>query len=300
MRLARAGHRSERLLDGRFCVVTGATRGIGLATAEALAELGARVMLVGRDRERLDRATARVTSHAGEAPPLALLADLATRAGVSDLVHALNDLGTPIDVLVNNAGAIYPDYGVTPDGIERTFALNHLAAFQLTLGVHGLLVGALAARVVTVSSGAHRAARPPYDDWQSATRFAPMRAYARSKLANILFTSALARRYQGTTVTANCYHPGVVRTEFAGGTRGLLRFVFTLIRPFMRSPHAGAATGVYLASSPEVARVSGRYFVNGKPRTPSAAARNDALAESLWHTSEELTGARWGRSGNGR
>jgi NAD(P)-dependent dehydrogenase (short-subunit alcohol dehydrogenase family) len=285
--------RPDRLLDGRFCVVTGATRGIGLATAEALAKRGARVMLVGRDRERLESATARVASHASEgAPPLAQLADLATRAGVSELGRVLHELNTPIDVLVNNAGAIYPEFGLTRDGVERTFALNHLAPFQLTLGVHDLLVRALAARVVTVSSEAHRVARPPYDDWQSATGYAPMRAYARSKLANILFTSALARRYQGTTVTANCYHPGVVRTEFAGGTRGPLRFAFTLIRPFMRSPAAGAATGVYLASSPDVGRVSGLYFVDEKARTPSAAARDEALAESLWHTSEELTGAR--------
>ena len=279
-------------LDGRFCVITGATGGLGLAMADALARRGARVMLIGRDVGRLERAAAQVASRvqAADAAPLTHLADLATAAGVAGLVRTLRELDIPIDVLMNNAGAIFPDYGVTIDGIERTFALNHLAAFHLTAGVFELLRCAPAARVITTSSDAHRAARPPYDDWQSATGYKPMRAYARSKLANVLFTTALARRLGTTSITANCFHPGVVRTQFSTGTRGLLRLVFTLGTPFMRSAERGAATGVYLASAPELAGMTGRYFVDERPKSPSAAARDERLADSLWRTSEQAAG----------
>jgi NAD(P)-dependent dehydrogenase (short-subunit alcohol dehydrogenase family) len=275
-----------------FCVVTGATRGIGLSAAEGLAARGGRVLLVGRDAGRLEAAREQVAARAShDAAPQTHLADLATRAGVADLVRTLRERGTPVDVLFNNAGAIFPAREITADGTERTFALNHLAPFQLTTGLLDLLRRAPGARVVTVSSEAHRAARPPYDDWQSVVRYRPMLAYARSKLANILFTSELARRLQGTTVTANCFHPGVVRTEFAGGTRGALRLVFSLYRPFMRTAERGAATGVYLATAPEVAGMSGLYFIDERVRRPSAAALDPALAASLWRTSEELAGA---------
>jgi NAD(P)-dependent dehydrogenase (short-subunit alcohol dehydrogenase family) len=278
-------------MAGKLCVVTGATRGIGLAVAQALAARGARVVLVGRDAGRLEAARAEVGRHAApEQEPLTYLADLATAAGAESTVQALVQRGTPVDVLFNNAGAIFPTYERTADGIERTFALDHLAPFRLTLGLAGLLRAATAARVVTVSSDAHRAAVRNLGDWQSERRYTPMLAYARSKLANILFTSALARRLQGTALTANCFHPGVVRTEFAGGTRGALRLAFALYRPFMRTAEQGAATGVYLAASPAVAGTSGRYFVDERPRTPSRAALDVALAESLWRTSEDLTG----------
>jgi NAD(P)-dependent dehydrogenase (short-subunit alcohol dehydrogenase family) len=283
--------RSTPTLANCFCVVTGATRGIGLAAAEGLAARGARVLLVGRDADRLLAAREQVAARASRNAPQTHLTDLATRAGLADLVRTLRERDTPVDVLFNNAGAIFSEREVTADGIERTFALNHLAPFQLTLGVLDLLRRAPGARVVTVSSEAHRATRPPYDDWQSAARYRPMLAYARSKLANILFTSELARRLQGTTVTANCFHPGVVRTEFAGGTRGALRLVFSLYRPFMRTAERGAATGVYLATAPEVASMSGLYFIDERVRRPSAAALDPALAASLWRTSEKLAGA---------
>lgn len=278
-------------MEGTRCVVTGATRGIGLAAAVALAQRGARLVLVGRDPARLEAARAEVARHAvrGAAPEV-VLADLATAAGADTVVATLGARGEPVDVLLNNAGAIYPIRHTTVDGIERTFALNHLAPFRLTLGIAPLLRAARAARVVTVSSEAHRVVRRDVDDWQSERRFTPMLAYGRSKLANILFTAELARRLDGTRITTSCFHPGVVKTEFAGGTRGLLALAFAISRPFMRSPERGAATGVWLASAPEAAETSGRYFVDERPRRPSPAALDAGLAGSLWAASEALTG----------
>ena len=274
-----------------LCVVTGATRGIGLAAATALAARGARVVLVGRDAARLSAARDAVRR---AAPPAAqvetLLADLATAAGAASVVHAMQARGEPIDVLLNNAGAIYPSREVTADGVERTFALNHLAPFRVTLGLADLLHAAPAARVVTVSSEAHRVAGKEPADWQSERGYSQMTAYGRSKLANILFTAELARRLHGSRVTANCFHPGVVRTEFAGGTSGLVALAFAIARPFMRSAERGAATGVWLATSPDVAGMSGLYFTDERARQPSSDALDVTLAGSLWRTSESLTG----------
>jgi NAD(P)-dependent dehydrogenase (short-subunit alcohol dehydrogenase family) len=289
--MTRPARRTDML--GKRCVVTGATRGIGLAAAQALAALGASVTLVGRDGTRLEAARAMVKGHAHEGQwPTTILADLATASGAACVTDALVRAGTPIDVLLNNAGAIFPERTVTVDGIERTFALNHLAPYRLTLGIMPLLRAAPGARVVTVSSDAHRAARRHVDDWQSEQGYTAMLAYGRSKLANILFTAELARRLGDSPITTSCCHPGVVRTEFSGGTRGLLRAVFALARPFMRSPAHGAATGVYLASSPDVSGMTGLYFVDERVKRPSAAARDPALAQSLWRTSEVLTGIR--------
>ena len=276
-----------------LCIVTGATRGIGLAAATALAATGARVVLVGRDAARLSSARDAVFRAATRGAAVdTLRADLATAEGAADVVRILQARGEPIDVLLNNAGAIYPSREVTVDGVERTFALNHLAPFRVTLGLAGLLRAAPAARVVTVSSEAHRVAGNDRADWQSERGYRQMTAYGRSKLANILFTTELARRMRDTRVTANCFHPGVVRTEFAGGTSGLIALAFAIARPFMRSAAKGAATGVWLATSPEVAGVSGGYFQDERQRQPSADARDDALAASLWQVSESLTGLR--------
>lgn len=275
----------------RFAVVTGATGGIGLALAHALAGHGFTVMLVGRDAARLEAARERVAPRgreAGAGAPLVARADLATLAGMRNLVEALARHGTPIDALVNNAGAIYPERALTADGIERTFALNHIAPFVVTNGVLPLLRAAAQGRVVTVSSEAHRWAPRPYVDWQSAERYSANGAYGRSKLANILFTRALATRERASGVTANCFHPGVVRTGFGDGTSGWLKLMFALGRPFLRTPERGAATGVHLATAPALATVSGLYFADERPKRPSAAARDDTLAESLWSYSTTL------------
>jgi NAD(P)-dependent dehydrogenase (short-subunit alcohol dehydrogenase family) len=275
-------------MDGEVCVVTGATSGIGKATATALARLGAQVVLVGRDRGR-GEATAAEVAAAGASPPRLEIADLACMAQVRALAGRLGALER-IDVLVNNAGLMAGQRRVTADGFDEVFAVNHLAPFLLTSLLLGQLTAAAPARVITVTSGAHTGAHLDLDDPQLERGWDGWRAYANSKLANILFTRELARRLEGTGVTANCAHPGVVRTRFGREARLPMRAAVTLGRPFMLSPQRGASTIVYLATSPEVAGASGGYYVKRQRREPSAAARDDATAQRLWQLSEELTG----------
>jgi len=275
-------------MDGEVCVVTGATSGIGKATATALARLGAQVVLVARDRGR-GEATAAEVAAARASPPRLEIADLASMAQVRELAGRLGALGR-IDVLVNNAGLMAGQRRVTADGFDEVFAVNHLAPFLLTRLLLGQLTAAAPARVITVTSGAHAGARLDLDDPQLERGWDGWRAYANSKLANILFTRELARRLEGTGVTANCAHPGLVRTRFGREARLPMRAAVTLGRPFMLSPQRGASTIVYLATSPEVAGASGGYYVKRQRREPSAAARDDATAQRLWQLSEELTG----------
>jgi NAD(P)-dependent dehydrogenase (short-subunit alcohol dehydrogenase family) len=275
-------------MGGELCVVTGATSGIGKATATALARLGAQVVLVARDRGR-GEATAAEVAAAGASPPRLEIADLASMAQVRALAGRLGALER-IDVLVNNAGLMAGQRRATADGLDEVFAVNHLAPFLLTSLLLGQLTAAAPARVITVTSGAHAGARLDLDDPQLERGWESWRAYANSKLANILFTRELARRLEGTGVTANCAHPGVVRTRFGREARLPMRAAVTLGRPFMLSPRRGAGTIVYLATSPEVAGASGGYYVKRQRREPSAAARDDATAQRLWQLSEELTG----------
>jgi retinol dehydrogenase 12 len=273
-------------MQGKVCVVTGATSGIGKATAAALAGQGAQVVLVGRDRGRAEAAAAEVAGH-GPAPRVEI-ADLASMDQVRALAGRLGALDR-IDVLVNNAGLVAGQRRTTPDGFEHVLAVNHLAPFLLT----NLLLGQLtagSARVVTVASDAHAAARLDLDDPHLEQGWDSWRAYANSKLANILFTRELARRLEGTGATANCAHPGVVRSGFGREARLPLRLGLVIARPFLLSPERGAATIVYLASSPDVAGATGGYYVKERRREPSAAARDDAAARRLWQLSEELTG----------
>ncbi len=274
-------------MGGEVCVVTGATSGIGKATATALARLGAQVVLVGRDRGRAEATAADLTA-AGASPPRLEIADLASMAQVRALAGRLGALER-IGVLVNNAGLMSGQRRVTADGFDEVFAVNHLAPFLLTSLLLGQLTAA-SARVITVTSDAHAAARLDLDDPQLERGWDGWRAYANSKLANILFTRELARRLAGTGVTANCAHPGMVRTRFGREARLPMRAAVTLARPFMRSPQRGASTIVYLATSPEVAGATGGYYVKRQRREPSAAARDDAAARRLWQLSEELTG----------
>jgi NAD(P)-dependent dehydrogenase (short-subunit alcohol dehydrogenase family) len=275
-------------MSGEVCVVTGATSGIGQATAAALAGQGAQVVLVGRDRGRAEKAAAEVAAAGGPAPQLEI-ADLASMGQVRALADRLGALER-IDVLVNNAGLMAGQRRVTADGYDEVFAVNHLAPFLLTNLLLSQLTAAGPARVITVTSGAHAAARLDLDDLQLEHEWEGWRAYADSKLANILFTRELARRLAGSAVTANCAHPGLVRTRFGREVRGPMRVSVTLARPFMLSPQRGATTIVYLATSPEVAGATGGYYVKSRPREPSPAARDDAAARRLWQLSEELTG----------
>jgi NAD(P)-dependent dehydrogenase (short-subunit alcohol dehydrogenase family) len=285
-------------MNGKVCVVTGATSGIGKAAATALAGMGAQVVLVGRDSGRAEATAAQVGS-IGTQPPIVEIADLAAMDQVRALAGRLAALDR-IDVLINNAGLVLGERRGTPDGFEHVFAVNHLAPFLLTNLLLPRLTASAPARVITVASDAHSAARLDLDDPNLEHGWDSWRSYANSKLANILFTRELARRLHGTGVTANCAHPGVVRTGFGREARPLLRLGVTLARPFLLSPERGADTIVYLASSPDVADEAGGYYVKRQRREPSAAASDDAAARKLWQVSEELTGltpARPGRDG---
>jgi len=273
-------------MNGKVCVVTGATSGIGRAAATALAGLGAQVVLVGRDRARAEAAAAELRGAA--APPRLEIADFTSMAQVRELAGRLTAL-EHIDVLVNNAGLVAGRRRITADGFDETFAVNHLAPFLLTNLLLGKLTAA-PARVITVTSDAHTAARLDLDDPQLERGWNSWRAYANSKLANILFTRELARRLDGTGATANCAHPGVVRTGFGRDAAMPLRLGLTIARPFLLSPQRGADTVVYLATSPEVSTATGGYYVKRQRREPSAAARDEDAARRLWRLSEELTG----------
>jgi len=275
-------------MNGKVCVVTGATSGIGKAAATALAGMGSQVVLVGRDRGRAE-ATAAEIGAKSTVPPKVEIADLAVMEQVRALAGRLASLER-IDVLINNAGLVVSERRVTQDGFEYVFAVNHLAPFLLTNLLLPKLTGSAPARVVTVTSDAHTAARLDLDDPSLEQGWESWRSYANSKLANILFTRELARRLDGTGVTANCAHPGVVRTGFGRDAKPLMRLGMTIARPFFLSPERGADTIVYLASSPDVAGETGGYYVKRQRREPSAAARDDAAARRLWEISEKMTG----------
>jgi len=275
-------------MNGKVCVVTGATSGIGKAAATALAGMGSQVVLVGRDRGRAE-ATAAEIGAKSTVPPKVEIADLAVMEQVRALAGRLASLER-IDVLINNAGLVVSERRVTQDGFEYVFAVNHLAPFLLTNLLLPKLTGSAPARVVTVTSDAHTAARLDLDDPSLEQGWESWRSYSNSKLANILFTRELARRLDGTGVTANCAHPGVVRTGFGRDAKPLMRLGMTIARPFFLSPERGADTIVYLASSPDVAGETGGYYVKRQRREPSAAARDDAAARRLWEISEKMTG----------
>lgn len=283
---------SEIRMDGKVCLITGATRGIGLETAKALARLGATVVLVGRDPTRTQDALAAVRAAAPEAKADTLLADFTSLESVRKLAEDFKARYSRLDVLLNNAGLIIDRREATQDGFEATLGINHLAPFVLTNLLRDVLVASAPARVITVSSEAHRAAKLDFEDLQATRGYIPFRVYGNSKLANILFTQALARRLQGTRVTANTLHPGVVATGFGHNAKGIFRHLVKLGAPFMLTAEKGARTSVYLASSPEVEGVTGEYFIKCRKAKPSRDARDEALAERLWQVSAELTGVK--------
>jgi NAD(P)-dependent dehydrogenase (short-subunit alcohol dehydrogenase family) len=276
-------------MSGRICLVTGATRGIGRATAEALAKSGAHVLLHGRDSASVG-AVCREMIRYGQVT--GVVGDLGSLAAVRKLASDIAAQYPRLDVLVNNAGTGTRRRQTTVDGYERTFAINHLAPFLLTNLLLERLKASKAARVVTVSSMAHRNVTLDFDDLNFEKRpYSGLRAYGESKLANILFTLELASRLAGSNVTANCLHPGVVATNifaaFFGGRTGKIFSV--LFRPFMLSPANGAKTSVYLASSPEVAKVTGKFFDKSREAPPAPAAQDAAAAKRLWEISAKLT-----------
>jgi NAD(P)-dependent dehydrogenase (short-subunit alcohol dehydrogenase family) len=279
------------VMSGKACLVTGATSGIGKETALRLAALGAAVTIVARDEARGEAAAAGIRGHVPRAQVATLTADLSSLAQVRRLAAQVLARFERLDVLVNNAGVISLRPRLTADGLEATFATNHLAPFLLTSLLRGLLEASAPARVVTVSSAAHRQVRAiPWDDLARGERARNGQAYPVSKLLNVLFTAELARRLAGTGVTANCLHPGFVRTALGRDVAGVPGAAVRLALRLRPGPEAGARTPVYLASSPEVAGITGGYFVKSRLSRPSALAGDAAAAARLWALSAELAG----------
>jgi NAD(P)-dependent dehydrogenase (short-subunit alcohol dehydrogenase family) len=278
-------------MAGKLCVVTGATSGIGLVAAERLAAAGARLILVGRDKARGEAALARIRRHAPGAELAIRYADLSLLAEMNRLAAEIAAAEPRIDVLINNAGAMFTSRSVTADGLERTFALNHMAYFVLANRLRAALAAAAPARIVNVASEAHRGNVLDFADLQSARGYRGFRVYGRSKLANILFTRELARRLEGSGITANCLHPGFVASRFGDNNPGLPRLGIGIAKRFFAlSPEQGAETVVYLAASPDAAGVTGGYFDKCRVRLPSAEAQDDAAARRLWDESAKLAG----------
>ncbi len=289
-------------MKGKVVVITGATSGIGQVAAEDLAGMGARIVQVARDRGRGEAAMKRLSERAPGISHTIYYADLSRLSEMKRVASEIAGAEPRIDVLINNAGAMFGSRQVTEDGLELTFALNHVAYFVLTLGLWERLVAAAPARVVNTASDAHEAVVLDFDDLQSAQAYRPnvlewlryggpgFKVYGRSKLCNILFTRELARRLAGTGVTANCLHPGFVATRFGDKSGGLISFGIRVGKRFALSPQQGAETIVYLASSPEVIGVTGEYFHKCNRVTPSQEARDDAKAERLWLETARLAG----------
>jgi retinol dehydrogenase 14 len=281
-----------RPMAGKTVLITGGTAGIGKATALGLATMGAHVAITGRDPARTEAAAGQVHA-AGGGQVDAFVADLSSQSEVRRLADEVLERLSRIDVLVNNAGGYWNTRQVTADGLEHTFALNHLAPFLLTHLLLERLTHSAPARVVTVSSHAHAEGRIDFDDLQGERSYSGARAYNQSKLANVLFTYELARKLRATSVTANALHPGVVNTSFgADDPSSVQRLLVPFMRPFMKTPAEGAATPIHLASAPDLERVTGRYFANSKPKKSSQRSYDQATAARLWQVSADLVAAR--------
>jgi NAD(P)-dependent dehydrogenase (short-subunit alcohol dehydrogenase family) len=278
-------------MKGKTVVATGATSGIGEVAVLALAELGARIVFIARDQARAQATMRKLEAKAPGLGHRMHLADLSSMAETRKVGAVVAESEPRIDVLINNAGALFSSRRVTPEGLELTFALNHMAYFVLTEALQERLIASAPARIISTSSSAHQGASLDFSDLQSAKGYSGFKVYGRSKLANILFTRELARRLAGTGVTANCLHPGAVATRFGESSGGWVGGLLPVLKLFFISPEKGADTIVYLASSPEVANTTGAYFVKRRITGPSQAAQDDAAAQRLWEASEALASA---------
>lgn len=282
-------------MQGKVCLITGASNGIGKATAIALSRLGASLVLLCRDRDRAENAMAEISLRSGNEDIDLLLADLGSLAQLREAAETFLGSGRPLHVLVNNAGALHMERGVTEDGIETTFAVNHLGHFLLTNMLMNRMRDSGLARIVNVSSEAHKFGygdgRIAFDDLMGERSYSGWRAYGQSKLANILFTRELARRLKGSDITTNALHPGVVASQFGRNNRtGWTPWFQALYRPFSRSNEKGADTVVWLSAAPEIEGVSGKYFKNRRVRSLAPQALIDEDAARLWRVSAELAG----------
>ncbi|HWN70741.1 MAG TPA: SDR family oxidoreductase [Haliangium sp.] len=279
----------SQLMRGKTCIVTGASAGIGKATARELAARGASVVLVCRDPVRGDIAMREVASQ-GSGTVKLLIADLSSQRDIRRVAREILDAHPRIDVLVNNAGGIFGQRQLTEDGLELTFALNHLAYFLLASLLLDRLQASAPARIINVSSGVHQMGRLDWNNLQGENGYSPLRAYGLSKLANILFTYELARRLAGTGVTVNCMHPGAVATNFGASASGLVRRFFRLFRPLLRPPEHGAETIVWLATARELEGVTGKYFFDRKDTRSSKLSYDQQAARRLWIESARMVG----------
>ena len=299
-------------MAGKIVLVTGGTSGIGRATATGLASMGAHVAITGRDLGRVEAAAVEIRGATGNPRVDAFGADMSSQAEVRRLAAEVLDSYTRLDVLINNVGGFWATRHVTADGLEQTFAVNHLAAFLLTDLLLDRLKASGPSRVVTVSSGAQSMGTIDFEDLQgervydlvtiSACRSAGERAYSgqtaynQSKLASVMFTYELARRLDGTGVTATVLHPGVVNTAFgAEDPSRIFKVIVPFVRPFMKTPEQGAATSIYLASSPAVEGITGRYFANRRPTTSNVRSYDEEAASRLWRVSSGLVHAELSR-----
>ncbi len=284
-------------MDGKIVIVTGATNGIGEATARALAAQGAEVVLISRSQAKLENTANAIQREAGEARVSTIQADLSSLAGIRKAAEEFLARYQRLDVLVNNAGGIFYERKTSADGYEMTFALNHLNYFLLTELLQETLKRTAAeyseARIVNVSSGAHQGGRILWDDLQRERNYNSFGAYAQSKLMNVMFTYELARRLEDTDVTANVLHPGFVATGFNRDAKGILGGMVKVVENlFARSPEEGAQTSIYLASSPEVRGITGKYWEKQQAVSSSQASYDEAAQRRLWDISEEMTGLR--------
>jgi NAD(P)-dependent dehydrogenase (short-subunit alcohol dehydrogenase family) len=277
-------------MSEKVCLITGATSGIGKATAMELVKMGASVVMVGRDRGRGEAALAEIKEKSANASVDLMLADLSSQQEIHRLAGEFKEAYPRLDVLINNAGLFRSKRITTADGLETTFAVNHLAYFLLTKLLLDVLKASAPSRIVNVSSGDHSNGTIDFDDLQGEKGYKGAKAYSQSKLADVLFTYELARRLEGTGITANCLHPGAgVRTNFGSGVSGVFGLIVRALRPFMISPEKGAETSIYLASSPEVEGLSGRYFVKKAEARSSDVSYDESRARRLWEVSAELT-----------
>ena len=277
----------ELALRGRQVLITGATNGIGLAAAEAIAARGADVAIVGRAESRIKAAQSLVRAKAAAGATVSThLADLSSQAAVRKLAADILARYGKLDVLINNAGAMYTTRQVSADGIELTWAVNHLAPFLLTKLLLDRLKASAPSRIITTASDAHLGATIPFDDLNAERSYRGFGRYKETKLANILFTSELARRLEGSNVTAHSFHPGLVASGFNRNNGLLMDMAMLLLRPVSRNVEKGSETLVWLATSPDVANTNGRYYVDMHSRLPSPAAQDSATARRLWDISE--------------
>lgn len=277
-------------MRGKVCLITGGTNGIGKATAHAIALMDTKIVIVGRDAQKTADVAEELRLATGRQHIDTLVGDLSLMSDIRRIAETFKSRYERLDILINNVGAVFTRREMTPEGFEKTFALNHLGHFLLTHLLQDILIDTAPARVVSVASDAHRMGGIDFDNLQGEKKFEAFRIYQQSKLMNLLFTFALARRLEVHGVTSNALHPGFVGSGFGLNNGGFLQWAMKLARPFTKTPEEGAATAVYLASAQEIILSTGGYYINCEPKAPSQIALDEATQERLWEISAQLAG----------